>query len=96
MKPVFYNNIEYQEILKKVKELMQKAEDSESAEFKELSTELIQYFEIMHREPLSRLIKMVESSHPELIDTFQQDFTIKTLLDLYDFNNSEIKREITS
>ncbi len=96
MKPVFYNNIEYQEILKKVKELMQKAEDSESAEFKELSIELIQYFEIMHREPLSRLIKMVESSHPELIDTFQQDFTIKTLLDLYDFNNSEIKREITS
>ncbi len=96
MKPVFYNNIEYQEILKKVKELMQKAEDSKSAEFKELSTELIQYFEIMHREPLSRLIKMVESSHPELIDTFQQDFTIKTLLDLYDFNNSEIKRETTT
>jgi len=96
MKPVFYNNVEYQEILKKVKELMQKAEDSESVEFKELSTELIQYFEIMHREPLSRLIKMVESSHPELIDTFQQDFTIKTLLDLYDFNNSEIKREATS
>ncbi len=96
MKPVFYNNIEYQEILKKVKELMQKVEDSESAEFKKLSTELIQYFEIMHREPLSRLIKMVESSHPELIDKFQQDFTIKTLLDLYDFNNSEIKRETTS
>lgn len=96
MKPVFYNNVEYQEILKKFKELMQKAEDSESTEFKELSTELIQYFEIMHREPLSRLIKMVESSHPELIDTFQQDFTIKTILDLYDFNNSEIKRETTS
>lgn len=96
MKPVFYNNVEYQEILKKVKELMQKAEDSESAEFRELSTELIQYFEIMHREPLSRLIKMVESSHPELIDIFQQDFTIKTLLDLYDFDNSEIKREATS
>ncbi len=93
MKPVFYNNVEYQQILKKVKELMQKAEDSESEEFKELSTELIQYFEIMHREPLSRLIKMVERSHPELIDTFQQDFTIKTLLDLYDFNNSEIQRD---
>ena len=93
MKPVFYNNIEYQEILKKVKELMRKIEDSES---KELSTELIQYIEIMHREPLSRLINMVESSHPELIDTFRQDFTINTLIDLYDFNNSEIKRETTS
>lgn len=92
MKPVFYNNIEYQEILKKVKELMKKVEETGSPEFKELSTELIQYFEIMHREPLSRLIKMVESSHPELIDTFRQDFTIKTLLDLYDFNNTEIKR----
>tara|TARA_R100000935_G_C2838295_1_gene169459 strand:+ start:1050 stop:1340 length:291 start_codon:yes stop_codon:yes gene_type:complete len=96
MKPVFYNNIEYQEILKKIKELMQKLEESESKESQELSTELVQYIEIMHREPLSRLIKMVESSHPELIDTFKQDFTIKTLLDLYDFNNSEIKRETTS
>lgn len=85
MKPVYYNNIEFQEILQKVKELVQQAEQSPSEETKALITSVMQYFDLMHREPLARLMHLIESSHPELKEKMKHDYTIKTLLSLYDF-----------
>ena len=91
MKPVFYNNVEFKQILERVEKLIREAEMSSDEESKELTASILKYFDLLHREPLARIIKMIESSHPEMRDRMKQDFTIKTLLDLYDFNNEKLE-----
>ena len=91
MKPGFYNNVEFKQILERVEKLIREAEMSSDEESKELTASILKYFDLLHREPLARIIKMIESSHPEMRDRMKQDFTIKTLLDLYDFNNEKLE-----
>lgn len=96
MKPVYFNNVEFKEIMQKVKELVNQSEQLREGSLKDLNTSLLKYFDLMHREPLARIMECVEKSDPELSKTLKQDYTIHTLLELYDFDNSEIKRETSS
>ena len=92
MEPVFYNNKEFGEILHQIEKLMQEAEQSPFQQTKELVTSILQYFDLMHREPLARMMKMIESEHPELRTKMETDYTIKTLFSLYDLMEGEIER----
>lgn len=92
MEPVYYTNKEFEEILQKVEEIVDESERSPFSHTKELVTSLLQYFDLMHREPLARLMKMIEASHPELKDKMKTDYTIETLFRLYDLMEGAIER----
>jgi hypothetical protein len=92
MKPILFNNIEFKEIMQYVQELVKQTEKIPDKETKELAEEILKYFDLMHREPLSRMLQAIESSYPDLKDTLKQDYTINTLLDLYDFENTNLQK----
>ncbi|MFS4491310.1 hypothetical protein FEE95_09395 [Maribacter algarum] len=90
MRPILFNNVEFKEIMEYVQELVKQADTIPDEETKELTKEILKYFDLMHREPLSRMLQAIESSYPDLKDTLKQDYTINTLLELYDFENTNL------
>lgn len=89
MKPIFFNNYEFKEIVLKVKELVKESENLPDEGVRTYTSELLKYFDLLHREPLARIMENIERSHPDLSDTLKQDYTIHTLLELYDFKKNE-------
>lgn len=90
MKPILFNNLEFKEIMQYMQELVKQAETIPDENTKELAAEILKYYDLMHREPLSRMLQAIESSYPDLKDTLKQDYTINTLLELYDFENTNL------
>lgn len=90
MEPVYYNNEEYQEILQYLEKLTAEAEQLPYPNAKELVFSILQYFDLVHREALARLMQNIENSHPELRVKLEEDFATKTLFQLYDLIEGEI------
>jgi len=88
MDPVYYNDEEYQEILAYLNQLTTAAETLPYPQAKELTTALLQYFDLVHREALARMMSLINKQYPNLKQDLESDFTIKTLLDLYDLGSS--------
>lgn len=86
MKPILFNNIEFKEIMQQVKELVRDSENYPDEQARERTAELLKYFDLLHREPLARMVETIERSYPDLMDILKQDYTINTLLELYDFD----------
>lgn len=90
MKPILFNNVEFKEIMQYMQELVKQSATIEDEQTKEFISEIFKYYDLMHREPLSRMLQAIESSYPDLKDTLKQDYTINTLLELYDFENTNL------
>lgn len=90
MKPVLFNNVEFKEIMQYMQELVKQSATIGDEQTKEFISEILKYYDLMHREPLSRMLQAIESSYPDLKDTLKQDYTINTLLELYDFENTTL------
>ena len=84
MRKVIFNNEEYQEILQHLNQMMEEADGLPYPNAKELLFSILKYFDSIHREPLSRLMELLEKNHPEVVQSLQSDFTAKTMLGLYD------------
>ncbi len=93
MKPVFFNNIEFKEIVTKVKELVGESDNLPDEGFKEYTAQLLKYYDLMHREPLARIMEKIEEINPQLAENLKQDYTIHTLLELYDFQKEKIEEQ---
>ncbi len=91
MEPIYYNNKEFSQILQDINTKMQEAEQSPFQQTKDLVASMLRYFDLMHREPLARLMKMIERDHPELKAHMETDYTIKTLFSLYDLLEGAIE-----
>lgn len=91
MDPVYYNDEEYQEILVYLNQLTTEAETLPYPQAKELTTTLLKYFDLVHREALARMMGLIDRQYPNLKKDLESDFTIKTLLDLYDL--ASVKKE---
>lgn len=95
METEIFNDKEYQEILDHLNQLMQEAEELPYPNAKELIFSILKYFDSIHREPLSRMVKSIQKNHPELVKKLEADFPIKTMLSLYDLVTPEpIKEEL--
>lgn len=88
MKPVVFNNIEFKEIVTQVKELVKESESLPDPAH-DLTTKLLKFFDLMHREPLARILRTIEETDPALMEKLQQDYTISTLMELYDFKTKK-------
>ena len=84
MKPVLYTDEEYQEILQYLNQLTAELEQLPYPTAKELSTTTLQYFDLVHREALARLMGAIQQKHPDLLEDIQQDTTLRTMFGLYD------------
>lgn len=94
MRPILFNNVEFKEIMQYMQELVKQSATIEDEQTKEFISEILKYYDLMHREPLSRMLKAIESSYPDLKDTLKQDYTIHTLLELYDFENTNLPNTV--
>ncbi len=92
MNPVYYTDEEYQEILAYLNQLTTEAETLPYPQAKEITTNLLKYFDLVHREALARMMGLINKQYPNLKRDLESDFTIKTLLDLYDL--ATVKQEL--
>jgi len=96
MKPVYYTDEEYQEILEGVEQLTREAEELPYPQAKELVQSLLQYLDVMHREALARLTASIRKAHPGLEEKIHSDFAAGTLFSLYDLLESGESRRRAS
>ncbi len=89
MNPVYYNDEEYQEILAYLNQLTTDAEMLPYPNAKELTAALLKYFDLVHREALARMMGLIDQQYPNLKRELESDFTVKTLLSLYDLGTAE-------
>lgn len=90
---MIFNDEEYQEILQHLNHLMGEAEGIPYPNAKELIFSILKYFDSIHREPLSRMLAIIDQKSPELRTQFESDFSIKTILNLYDLVQEEPVQE---
>ncbi|MFT6809757.1 MAG: nitrite reductase/ring-hydroxylating ferredoxin subunit [Saprospiraceae bacterium] len=88
MKEVLFNNKEYSDTLGHLDELLQDAEKLSDVDNKVLVYQILQYFDSIHREPLSRIFNALDD-YPTLKDQIIQDPTTSKLLSLYDLISEE-------
>lgn len=84
MKTVIFSDEEFQEILQHLNQLMEEAEGLPYPNAKELVFSILKYFDSIHREPLSRMMEMLDKNHPRLRQEFEADISVNTMLNLYD------------
>lgn len=94
MKKVIFNDEEYQEILQHLNQLMQEADALPYPNAKELVFSILKYFDSIHREPLSRIMEVLDQKHPELRNHLESDLSVKTMLGLYDLKTMEAPKQI--
>lgn len=92
MGAVHYSDKEYTEILLEIDEILKEAEKSPFQTTKDIVESLSKYLDLLHREPLTRLMKLIEANHPELKTKMEADYTIKTMFKLYDLFEGEIEK----
>lgn len=84
MKTVIFSDEEFQEILQHLNQLMEEAEGLPYPNAKELIFSILKYFDSIHREPLSRIMEMLDKNHPGLRKKLEADLSVNTILSLYD------------
>ena len=83
MKQVLFSNEEFNEALERLNKLMRDAEEISNVDHKVLLYNVLQYFDSIHREPLSRIMSAL-GHHPDLKRNIVQDETVQKLCALYD------------
>ncbi|MBX2815512.1 MAG: Rieske 2Fe-2S domain-containing protein [Saprospiraceae bacterium] len=83
MKKVLFTNAEYANSLDQLDKLLQEAEQVPNADHKVLIYQILQHFDSIHREPLSRIFQAVQN-YPALKEELVKDPTTSRLLTLYD------------
>ncbi len=84
MKKVIFSDEEFEENLQHLNRLMEEAEILPYPNAKELIFSILKYFDSVHREPLSRMMEMLKEKDPSLRKDIEGDFSVKTMLGLYD------------
>ena len=93
MKQVLFSDEEYADILTKLDEFMRQAEHISEVDHKVLVYNILQHFDCIHREPISRIISALEA-YPKLKEELTQDKTVQKLCELYDISVSDINKEV--
>ena len=85
MDKVFYSDQEFEQVLLHLGEVTERVHALEDSPARDLMIELMEHFDVLHRESLSRLWTLLEQRHPDLCKKIvQEDYTVRNLLALYD------------
>ncbi len=96
MQKIYYSDKEYEQVLLTLGVVTEKLHNTEDEETKELVTTLMEHFDVIHREAISRLWSILEIKQPELCEKIvKEDYTVRNLLALYDLIEFEgIKKPV--
>ncbi len=84
MNHVYYSDSQYNDLAQKTQRLIEEAEQLPESYSKEMVFSLLENFDMLHREALSRLLKIIEAKSPELRSEMEADFAVQSLFTLYD------------
>ena len=88
MKQALFSNEEYEEALGQLDQYMQEAEQLTDVDTKVLLYNILQFFDSIHREPLSRIYNEL-AAYPTLRSQVLEDPTTSKMLSLYDLVSNE-------
>lgn len=91
MQSIFLPDTEYEQLASETEELIAQIENLPYPKVKDDVHELLQNFDMMHREALTRLFKEIIINYPELHTKMEGDKAIHLLFSLYDLFHSDIQ-----
>ena len=94
MNHVLYSDTQYNDLAQKTQQLIEEAEQLPESYSKEIVFTLLENFDMLHREALSRLLKIIDEKSPELRSEMEADFAVQSLFTLYDlFEDGLVSRK---
>ena len=94
MNHVYYSDTQYNDLAQKTQQLIDEAEQLPESYSKEMVFTLLENFDMLHREALSRLLKIIDKKSPGLRAEMEADFAVQSLFTLYDlFEDGLVSRK---
>ena len=91
MQSIFLSDTDYEQLASQTEDLVAQVDDLPYPKVKDDVHALLQNFDMLHREALTRLFKEVVINHPDLHTKMQGDKAINLLFSLYDLFYSDIQ-----
>lgn len=91
MQSIFISDTEYEQLASETEVLLSRVDNLPYPKVKDDVHELLQNFDMLHRESLTRLFKEIVINYPELHTKMEGDKTIHLLFSLYDLFHSDIQ-----
>ena len=96
MENIFLSDEDYEQLASQTEDLIAKVDDLPYPKVKDDVQDLLQNFDMLHREALTRLFKEVIINYPALQTKMQNDKAVHLLFSLYDLFHSDIHSDVLS
>jgi 3-phenylpropionate/trans-cinnamate dioxygenase ferredoxin subunit len=95
MENIFLSDEDYEQLASQTEDLVAKVDDLPYPKVKDDVQELLQNFDMLHREALTRLFKEIIINYPALQTKMENDKAVHLLFSLYDLFHSDIQNDIS-
>jgi len=96
MENIFLSDTEYEQLASQTEDMIAKVDDLPYPKVKDDVHELLQNFDMLHREALTRLFKEIIINYPALQTKMESDKAVHLLFSLYDLFHSDIQNDVLS
>lgn len=96
MENIFLTDTEYEQLASQTEDLIAQIEDLPYPKVKDDFQQLLQNFDMLHREALTRLFKEIIINHPDLHTKMESDKSVNLLFSLYDLFQTDIQNGISA
>jgi 3-phenylpropionate/trans-cinnamate dioxygenase ferredoxin subunit len=96
MENIFLSDEDYEQLASQTEDLIAKVDDLPYPKVKDDVQELLQNFDMLHREALTRLFKEIIINYPALQTKMESDKAVHLLFSLYDLFHSDIQNDVFS
>jgi 3-phenylpropionate/trans-cinnamate dioxygenase ferredoxin subunit len=96
MENIFLSDEDYEQLASQTEDLVAKVDDLPYPKVKDDVQELLQNFDMLHREALTRLFKEIIINYPALQTKMESDKAVHLLFSLYDLFHSDIQNDVFS
>jgi 3-phenylpropionate/trans-cinnamate dioxygenase ferredoxin subunit len=94
MESIFLSDTEYEQLASQTEGLIAQLDALPYPKVKDDVHQLLQNFDVLHREALTRLFKEIIINHPALQTKMEADKAVNLLFSLYDLFNSDLHSDI--
>ena len=91
MQSIFLSDTNYEQLASQTEDLIAHLDDLPYPKVKDDVHQLLQNFDMLHREALTRLFKEIIINHPDLHTKMESDKAVNLLFSLYDLFNTDIQ-----
>ncbi len=95
MENIFLSDKEYEQLASQTEDLIATVDNLPYPKLKDDVHELLQNFDMLHREALTRLFKEIIINYPALQTKMESDKAVHLLFSLYDLFHNDIQNEVS-